>query len=419
LLRGLKNGWISPPLGHLSVQRVAISPRAWQAKTMEYAIFAATLLGVALFHHRALLVALAGLAGVVLLQIVSGTAAYEILEHFADEWVIFTNLLLLLLGFAVLSNQFEQSGLPEAIPSWLPAGWVGGVVLLGLVFVLSIFLDNIAGAIIGGVASRHVFPRGVNVGFLAAITAAANAGGAGSVIGDTTTTMMWISGISPLEVLPAFIGALAAFAVLAPFAAIAQQKASPLIRADLAHLDIDWTRVGVVVFMLAVLVSINVVANSAFPQHEDIAPVLGLGLWTAILLSAPLRAPAWSSAQQAFSGSLFLVLLVALASLMPLESLPAPSTTTTFGLGVLSAVFDNIPLTALAINQGGYDWGLLAYAVGFGGSMVWFGSSAGVALTNLFPEGRSLFAWLREGWFIPLSFIVGFLAMLATNGFGV
>ena len=40
--------------------------------------------------------------------------------------------------------------------------------------------------------------------------------------------------------------------------------------------------------------------------------------------------------------------------------------------------------------QGGYDWGVLAYAVGFGGSMIWFGSSAGVAITNLFPEGRSV-----------------------------
>jgi len=386
---------------------------------MEYAIFGMTLIGVALFHHRALLVALTGLSAVMFLQVVSApsldSAAHELLEHFVHEWVILANLFLLLLGFAVLSNQFEQSGLPEAIPSWLPVGWVGGVTLLGLVFVLSIFLDNIAGAIIGGVAARHVFPRGVTVGFLAAITAAANAGGAGSVIGDTTTTMMWISGISPLEVLPAFIGALVAFTVFAPFAAIAQQKTSPMVQANLGGVVIDWMRVGIVGFILTVLVSVNVVANNSFPQHDEFAPVLGLGLWIAILLSAPLRSPEWSSARHSLNGSLFLVVLVALASLMPLESLPNPSTVTIFGLGILSAVFDNIPLTALAINQGGYDWGLLAYAVGFGGSMVWFGSSAGVALTNLFPKGRSLLAWLREGWFIPLSFIAGFLAMLATS----
>jgi Na+/H+ antiporter NhaD/arsenite permease-like protein len=58
-------------------------------------------------------------------------------------------------------------------------------------------------------------------------------------------------------------------------------------------------------------------------------------------------------------------------------------------LGFISAVFDNIPLTALALRQGGYDWGVLAYAVGFGGSMLWFGSSAGVALSNMYPEAKS------------------------------
>jgi hypothetical protein len=61
-------------------------------------------------------------------------------------------------------------------------------------------------------------------------------------------------------------------------------------------------------------------------------------------------------------------------------------------------VFDNIPLTALALKQGGYDWGILAFAVGFGGSMLWFGSSAGVAVANLFPEAKSAGQWLRHGW---------------------
>ena len=47
----------------------------------------------------------------------------------------------------------------------------------------------------------HALFRGrVHVGYLAAIVAASNAGGAGSVVGDTTTTMMWIRGASPLEI---------------------------------------------------------------------------------------------------------------------------------------------------------------------------------------------------------------------------
>jgi hypothetical protein len=79
-------------------------------------------------------------------------------------------------------------------------------------------------------------------------------------------------------------------------------------------------------------------------------------------------------------------------------------------------VFDNIPLTALALEQGGYDWGMLAYAVGYGGSMLWFGSSAGVALCGLFPEGRSALAWLRGGWHVALGYVVGFAVLLAVMG---
>lgn len=78
----------------------------------------------------------------------------------------------------------------------------------------------------------------------------------------------------------------------------------------------------------------------------------------------------------------------------------------------------NIALTALAIKQGGYDWALLAYAAGFGGSMMWFGSSAGVALSNEFPAVRSAIAWIRTGWFIPLAYLGGFFALLAVVEFG-
>jgi len=45
--------------------------------------------------------------------------------------------------------------------------------------------------------------------------------------------------------------------------------------------------------------------------------------------------------------------------------------------------------------------------------MVWFGSSAGVALTNQFPEGRSVMVWIRDGWHVALGYVVGFFVMLA------
>lgn len=48
--------------------------------------------------------------------------------------------------------------------------------------------------------------------------------------------------------------------------------------------------------------------------------------------------------------------------------------------------------------------------------MIWFGSSAGVALANMYPEARSVGLWLRQGWHIAIAYVVGFFVMLAVIG---
>ena len=57
-----------------------------------------------------------------------------------------------------------------------------------------------------------------------------------------------------------------------------------------------------------------------------------------------------------------------------------------------------------------------AAAVGFGGSMIWFGSSDGVAVSNLLPEAKSAAKWLRAAWWVPVSYVIGFFFALATVG---
>jgi hypothetical protein len=153
-----------------------------------------------------------------------------------------------------------------------------------------------------------------------------------------------------------------------------------------------------------------------FNAWSDRFPFIGAAVWLALLACVPLRRPEWSELPGAFKGSMFLLSLVLAASMMPVHKLPDASWRVALGLGFISAVFDNIPLTALALKQGGYDWGFVAYAVGFGGSMIWFGSSAGVALTNQFPEGKSVFAWLRAGWHVALAYVIGFALMLVVHG---
>jgi len=381
-------------------------------------LFALTLLGVALFHRHTLPVALTGLSTIVIYKLVFtgfkfGAGLGGLGQHMAHEWVTLTNLFLLLMGFALLSRHFEESRIPDEMPALLPDDWKGGVTLLFLVFVLSSFLDNIAAALIGGTVARHVFQGKVHIGYLAAIVAASNAGGSGSVVGDTTTTMMWIAGVSPLSVLEAYVAAIVAMLILAVPASLQQQRFSPILKKPPSGLKIDRTRVFIVAAILIAALAANITANLKFPALMDTIPLLGLAVWAVILLTAALRRPDWSVMPETFKGTVFLLALVTAASMMPVEKLPAAAWQTALGLGFVSAVFDNIPLTALALKQGGYDWGYLAYAVGFGGSMIWFGSSAGVALANMYPEAKSVGRWVTQGWFVTVAYVVGFFVMLA------
>jgi Na+/H+ antiporter NhaD/arsenite permease-like protein len=388
---------------------------------LDFILFALILLGIALFHHHTLPIALTGLAVIIAYKIAFtgfkfGTGVAGFGHHMEHEWVTLTNLFLLLMGFALLSRHFEESRIPDEMPALLPDDWKGGVVLLVLVFVLSSFLDNIAAALIGGTVARHVFRGKVHIGYLAAIVAASNAGGSGSVVGDTTTTMMWIDGVSPLSVVEAYVAAVVALMIFAVPASIQQHRYSPIVKNPPGGLRIDGARVVIVALILIAALAANITANVRFPALLDTLPVLGLAVWAAILVTAPLRAPDWKIMPETFKGTIFLLALVTAASMMPVEKLPLASWHTALGLGFVSAVFDNIPLTALALKQGGYDWGFLAYAVGFGGSMIWFGSSAGVALSNMYPEAKSVGRWVINGWPVAVAYVVGFFVMLAVLG---
>jgi hypothetical protein len=214
----------------------------------------------------------------------------------------------------------------------------------------------------------------------------------------------------------AYVAAVVAMAVFAIPAAIFQQRYSPIVKNPPSGLRVDGARVFIVVLILAAALVVNITANVKYPSLLDSVPLLGLAVWAAILVTAPLRMPDWKVMPETFKGTVFLLSLVTAASMMPVDRLPAASWHTALGLGFVSAVFDNIPLTALALKQGGYDWGYLAYAVGFGGSMIWFGSSAGVALSNMYPEAKSVGLWVRKGWPVAVAYVIGFFVMLVILG---
>jgi Na+/H+ antiporter NhaD/arsenite permease-like protein len=387
---------------------------------VEFILFALTLLGVALFHNRTFEVAITGLLVIVSYKLFFDSG-YHFQEHFLGtnsvidqltdknlrqgEWSVLLNLFGLLLGFGILAKLFEESGVPDYLPKFLPDDWKGPALLLVFIFVISSFLDNIAAAMIGGTIALVVFDKKVHLGYIAAIVAASNAGGSGSIVGDTTTTMMWIDGVSPFNVLHAYVAAIVALFIVAYFAAHQQDKYRR-ITADPKHgIKLDYGRLLIVILILLGAILSNV--------YYDMP---ALGVWIALLIGATFRNLPWHEAKDAIKGTIFLLCLVTAASLMPVETLPNASWITAFILGFVSAVFDNIPLTKLCLEQGHFDWGILAYSVGFGGSMIWFGSSAGVAITNKFPEARNVGAWIKNGWHIIVAYVVGFFVLYATLG---
>jgi Na+/H+ antiporter NhaD/arsenite permease-like protein len=387
---------------------------------VEFIIFGLILAGVAIFHKHTFRVAVIGLTvlllfkfifdpGFHMLEHLFGTTSFgEQIMHKAlrqGEWGIILNLTGLLLGFALLAKVFEESGIPDILPRYLPNDWKGPFLLLVFVCVLSSFLDNIAAALIGGTIAIVVFRGKVHIGYVAALVAASNAGGSGSVVGDTTTTMMWIDGVSPINVVHAYVAAGIALLFFAYFAS-KQQDRYQKIQADASpDAKVDWTKI----FIVALILIGAIISNFLYDMPA-------LGVWIAIAIGAFLRPMPWKEVPGSVKGTIFLLSLVFCASLMPVEELPNASWVTAFGLGFLSAVFDNIPLTKLCLEQGHYDWGMLAYTVGFGGSMIWFGSSAGVAITNKFPEARNVVLWLKKGWHVTVAYIIGFAALFLIMG---
>ena len=205
----------------------------------EFIIFGLILLGVALFHKQTFWVAVIGLAVLLTFKFVFDPAFHlgntcSELRHLVNSlwtrscarenggsYLIFSDCCLVL---PVLSKIFEESRVPEILPRYLPDDWKGPFLLLVFVFILSSFLDNIAAALIGGTIALVVFKKKVHIGYIAALVAASNAGGSGSVVGDTTTTMMWIDGVYAFNVLHAYVAAVVALLFFAWFAAHQQDK---------------------------------------------------------------------------------------------------------------------------------------------------------------------------------------------------
>lgn len=388
-------------------------------------LFLLMLVGLLLFHHHKLWVVAAG-GGLISIIFMTGHGLGGYVHHFA-EWHrchLLYNLILLLPVFALAADCFERCGASNSLAKILKSD----AMLLWIVFWLSTILDNIAACMIGGTILLAVYGKG-NVPFsmLIGVICASNLGGAGSPVGDTTTVMMFVSQdpkIAVPELLAAFVATIPAMLLITWWAARHGHKTKSEVgngitgdhqeTFDDRHLgehDVDaleHSRKGVSWSMMLPLLAVPGLIVGNFLEQP------GFGAWAGFIVGVLLgrNKLMWKVLVGALPNTIFLVGLVATAEMLPLEEAKPylnvmSRDVVAVLMGHLSAWFDNIPLTAVCLSLKEFDWGLLAYCVGYGGSAMWFGSSAGVALGLLFKEVYETKRWGKPFLMITLSYWVG------------
>ena len=313
-------------------------------------------------------------------------------------------------------------------------------------FFLSSILDNLTASIVMIMVLRKlVQSREERLIYAALIIISANSGGAFSPIGDVTTIMLWIKGVSTTQgilteiFIPSLVSMLVPAFILQYSLSGKFDKEQNLVTAEISQFTkvqrniIFWLGVGGLVFV-PIFKSIT-----HLPPFMGILLVLGV-LWTVTEIfhhntseddTMAKRVSDLLSRIDLSTIMFFLGILMAVAVLQEIGVLTALGT----GLnevfvgnyyvingiiGVLSSIVDNVPLVAgcmgmypvaetgaMAID--GIFWQLLAYCAGVGGSMLIIGSAAGVVVMGL---EKITFGWYlkRITWIA----FVGYLAGIVT-----
>ncbi|PIW59721.1 MAG: sodium:proton antiporter, partial [Candidatus Omnitrophica bacterium CG12_big_fil_rev_8_21_14_0_65_50_5] len=306
------------------------------------------------------------------------------------------------------------------------------IIITAVAFFLSAVLDNMTSVIIMAVLVRSLIPeKNERLIFVAMIVIAANAGGVWSPIGDVTTTMLWIHNkVSSLKLitglfLPSLVSVIVPLVCFLP-----GLKGRLASGAAISHEEKFHGSRRVFALGVGALIFVPVLRwATGLPPYMGI--ILGMGLmwlFTDMIHKERhhLRVPHILAKIDISSVLFFLGILLAVAALESagifhaisarLDNLVGNTDLIIAILGVLSAVFDNVPLTAAIINM--YNtpqypldsplWHLTAYAVGTGGSLLIIGSAAGVVAMGM---ERISFGWYLKKATIPA--FLGFAAGLA------
>ncbi|MET3913180.1 Na+/H+ antiporter NhaD/arsenite permease-like protein [Bradyrhizobium sp. S3.3.6] len=406
------------------------------------AIFILTYVAIAFEHPLGISKTATALLGAGLLWTIYAVRIgdHALVSHQLDESVASTaQIVFFLIGAMTIVEVIDAHDGFEVITSRInTTSQVTLMWLVGFVaFFLSAILDNLTTTIVMvSLVQRLIARREDRLLFASLIVIAANAGGAWTVIGDVTTTMLWIGGqITPLNImrvvfLPSLVN------LLVPLAFISLSLRGKTVAApsrDTGLLAVDRFERNLMFYLgLGVLIAVP-----AFKTVTHLPPFMGvlLGLGIVWLVGEVVHRDKDEHVRGPLSlahaltridmGSIvfFLGILLAVACLehAGLLTMLARWLEATIGrqdvivvvLGLLSAIIDNVPL--VAATMGMYDlghyppdtflWEFIAYCAGTGGSILIIGSAAGVAAMGL---ERIEFLWYARRIAVPA--LAGYLA---------
>ena len=296
--------------------------------------------------------------------------------------------------------------------------------LLALVF--SSLADNITASLIMlSLLTSLKLDKALTIKFATLIVFAVNSGGVSLITGDVTTLMIFLAdkvSITDLFLLvaPAVLGVIALAGLL--MIGIHDEVTLPKFKRPIAPAD----------KVIAALFVLTILATLAMSVLFQVPPVLTFlfGLSVMFLTHRAIYKSEHSPnvldyvREVEFDTLLFflgvLLLVGMLKEMSVLEFLPQlytlmPVDLANFVVGILSALVDNVPLTAAILKSGvemdTAQWLGLTYAVGVGGSMLIIGSAAGVIALSKLAE-LSFITYLRFFHWLLVAYTLGYVAVM-------
>nr|WP_067296465.1 sodium:proton antiporter NhaD [Marinobacterium profundum] len=361
-----------------------------------------------------------------------GTDAATIQAQLNENLLDIATLWLFLMSAMTFVAYLNQQGLiTQMVYRILPAR-IGQRQLMLLMALLALafssLADNITASLIMlSLLSSLKLKTETVLKFAALLVFAVNSGGVSLITGDVTTLMIFLAGKVSISNLFMLIPA----AVLGVVVLLLTMLGGTTGELDIPHFR---RPIGGRDKVIALLFVLTIGSTLFMSVYFSVPPVLSFlfGLSVMFLMYQFLNRNTPSSQsvleyirEIEFDTLLFflgvLLLVGMLKELSVLDQLPAlyqvmPVYAANYVVGLLSALVDNVPLTAAILKSGidmdRADWMGLTYATGVGGSLLIIGSAAGViAMSKI--EALSFATYLR---FLPrllLAYSVGYVAVLA------